>query len=140
MYELKELESTKQYVFHGSSDGNIKILEPRQAMSWGKPDGMPAVCAAAAIEPAIFMAVLGSKHVGGWGKGKIERGQFGFYLKKSDYQKAKQGQWRGYVYILSREDFEHYVAWEWRASRAVKPVKIIQVGINDLPAAIEIEP
>lgn len=139
MDELKELERKKRYVFHGSSNGDTKILEPRQAISHGKPDGVPAVFAAEVIEPAIFMAVLGNRHVGGWGKGKIERGRFGFYVKKSDYQKAKKEQWHGYVYVLRREDFDHYGAWEWRTSRPVKPVKIIRVGIDDLPTEIDVE-
>ncbi len=107
-------------------------------MSHNKPDGAACIAASEAIEPAIFMAVLGSRYVGGWGKGTILKGQFGFYIITKDYEKAKLDGWLGYVYVLPREHFEHLASCEWRAFKPVVPIKMIEVGLYDLPAQIEL--
>jgi hypothetical protein len=85
------------------------------------------------------MAVLGSKHVGGWGKKDLAEGEFGFYIKKKDYDKAKEEGWHGYVYILKREGFNPYMAWEWRAHGPIRPLKCIPVSLSDLPKNVELE-
>ncbi len=135
MDELRKLYETGLYVFHGSSSGTIAVLEPRQAYSHGEPDGAPCVVAPEVISPAVFMAVLGSKKVGGWGK---KHGEFGFYINESSMQKAVQEDWSGYVYVLDRSNFVRHQAWEWRTSIAVKPIVVVAVGMVDLPSDIEL--
>ncbi|HSX35996.1 MAG TPA: hypothetical protein VLH84_03630 [Patescibacteria group bacterium] len=138
MDELRQLADTGDYLFHGSATNSIATLEPRQAISHGKPDGEPCIAASEQIEPAIFMAVLGSRHTGGWGKDNPPRGQYGFYVRRKDYEQAKAEKWNGYVYVLPRAPFEHFAAWEWRAFMPIKPVKVIKVGFSELPAQIEL--
>jgi hypothetical protein len=137
--ELIKLQAMGIYVFHGSVRGDLHELTPRQAYSHGKPDGKPCIAASERIEPPIFMAVLGSRYVGGWGKGKIEQGQFGFFAERSDYEKAKQERWSGYIYVLNKSDFAHLSSWEWRAYKSVRPVKVIAVDFSDLPEDITLE-
>jgi hypothetical protein len=139
MDELKELAETGKYLFHGSATNNIALLEPRQAMSHGEPDGKPCIAASESVEPAVFMAVLGSRHTGGWGRGNPPRGQYGFYVRKKDYEKAETERWHGYVYVLPRNVFGHFAAWEWRAFTPVRPFKMIEVGFYDLPSNIKVE-
>ncbi|HUS26372.1 MAG TPA: hypothetical protein VMY99_03425 [Nevskiaceae bacterium] len=138
MDELKKLTETGKYLFHGSATNKIAILEPRQAMSHGEPDGKPCIAASEQIEPAIFMAVLGSRHTGGWGKGNPPKGRYGFCIHKKDYKQARSERWNGYVYVLPRASFEHFAAWEWRAFRPVEPIKSVKVEFSDLPAQIEL--
>lgn len=138
MDELQRLAKTGKYLFHGSATNHIQILEPRQARSYGEPDGKPCIAAAEVVQPAIFMAVLGSRHVGGWGKGSLLKGHYGFYVHRDAYHKAKAEGWRGYVYVLPREPFEHFSAWEWRAYVPVKSLRLIEVKFNDLPEEIEL--
>lgn len=135
---LKELQATGKYVFHGSDSDEIAVLKPHQAYSHGKEDGEPAVFAADVIEPPIFMAVLGSRKVGGWGNRTLPG--YGFYIDKASWDKAHFENWRGYVYALPKSTFTHIGAYEWRSSKAVKPEFIFEVGVEDLPKNITIRP
>lgn len=85
------------------------------------------------------MAVLGSGHTGGWGKGAASKGRYGFYISKVDYSRAKAEDWHGYVYVLPKQSFDHFSAWEWRAYVPVRPVQAIEVAFHDLPMDINIE-
>ena len=130
------MKNDDQYLYHGSSDGSIELFEPRQAISFGKPDGIPAIHASDQLEPAIFMAVLGSRHVGGWG---LKNGtKFGFFIIDSHFDEAKQEGWSGYVYELPKDRFSKRRDWEWAATEAIKPVKKYKVGIKDLPKDIHV--
>ena len=134
--KLIELQRSGKYVFHGSSNGNISELEPRQAMSHGKPYGKPAVYADIKIEHPIFMAVLGSKWVGGWGDLTLPGA--GFYIDKKSWEKAHKENWLGYIYVLPKVDFISKEGNEWVAYKKVKPIEIIKVGISDLPKDITV--
>jgi hypothetical protein len=134
--KLTNLQKSGKYVFHGSSDGSIIELEPRQAMSHGKPYGKPAIYADIGTQHPIFMAVLGSKKVGGWGDKSLPRA--GFYIDKGSWEKAHRENWVGYIYVLSKGDFTKQEGNEWVSYEEVKPIEIIKVGINDLPKDITI--
>lgn len=129
--KLRELQGT--YLFHGSSTADILVLEPRQAYSHQKPDGIPAVAASEHLEPAIFMAVLGSHYVGGWDG---RDGEFGFYISKQAMEQAQREQWYGFVYALDKKHFHQHIDWEWRALVPIKPLYICKVGMADLPKNI----
>jgi len=134
---LHEYEIAEEYVFHGSDNGAIAEFEPRQALSFQKPDGDPAIFAAASIEPAIFMAVLGSRRAAGWDSSRFEP-PFGFYISESNFAKAQSEDWSGYVYVLPRKPFTKGHGWVWRATTPVKPIAAIKVTGADLPAAITV--
>jgi len=63
--KLLQLESTHQYVFHGSKEAR-NVLEPQQAYNYiqGKkvPDGEPAIFASALIDYAIPMALFNKEN------------------------------------------------------------------------------
>jgi hypothetical protein len=48
----------------------------------------------------------------------------------------------GYVYVLTRDHFSprsgYANAMEWRSKKSAKPLKVIEVGVRDLPSNIEI--
>lgn len=121
-------------LYHGSNNGDIEKFEPRQAVSFGKPDGPPAVHASGELDPAIFMAVLGSRYVGGWG---LKNGtKFGFFVIDSHLKEARRENWAGFVYLLPKETFKNRRGWEWISTKAVAPIKRYEVGIKDLPTDI----
>ncbi len=136
MSEFSELEKTEEYLFHGSATADIEVLEPRQPMSHGRKDGLPCVAASELAEPAIFMAVFGSKKMGAW---NTKDGRTTYYLLKSEFTKAKREGWSGYVYVLDRdtEKFNIHKAWEWRAYTPIKPIRKIRVDTTDIPKNIE---
>jgi len=134
--KLTKLQESGKYVFHGSSYRNIGELKPRQAMSHGKPYGKPAVYADIGTKHPIFMAVLGSKKVGGWGDKSLPGA--GFYIDKESWEKAHTENWFGYVYVLLKDDFTIQEGNEWVAYKKVKPIEIVKVGISDLPKDITI--
>ena len=135
--KLIELETSGLYVFHGTMNDDINAFEPRQALSFQKPDGEPAIFAAANIQPAIFMAILGSRKVAGWDSDRFIP-PFGFFIAQSSWDKAKQENWEGYVYALPKQNFVKGNGWVWRATEKVKPVGKFLVGIDDLPTEITI--
>ena len=60
---LAVLEHTGKYVFHGSTQNNLKTLEPRQGMHLSKPDGDPAVSATPYAEFASFRAIINRENI-----------------------------------------------------------------------------
>lgn len=128
--------NTVPHLFHGSSKGNIKLFEPRQAITFGRPDGQPAVHATDEIEAAIFMAVLGSRHVGGWGLKNTTK--FGFFIIDIHFEEAKKKNWLGYVYSLPSQTFYNRRKWEWISTKPIKPLDSFAVGIENLPKNIYI--
>lgn len=132
---LEKLEEAGHYLFHGTPDGKIAEFEPRQAMSHGEKDGKPCVAASEHLDPAIFMAIFSGRASCGWNPNKDS---FGFYMSKQAYEMAKRENWKGYVYIFNRSNFEKYLAWEWRAYDKVKPLKKIEVAFSDLPKDIDL--
>jgi hypothetical protein len=132
---FKELEKAGSYLFHGTSNGEIVEFEPRQAMSHGQKDGEPCVAASEHLDPAIFMAIFSGRVSCGWDSNGTS---FGFYLGKSDFEKAKQEDWKGYVYAFDRSSFNVYGSWEWRSHKNVRPVQKAEVSFDDLPKDIDL--
>jgi hypothetical protein len=69
--KLSQLEATNEHLFHGSPDGTIEVLEPRQSThipDLNNPDesildGQPAVAATPYAELATFRAIINGKNV-----------------------------------------------------------------------------
>mgnify|MGYP006921738614 CR=1 FL=1 len=139
MQELKDYETSGNYVFHGSANGEIIQLNPRQAMSFGHPDGEPCVAASQYLSLAIFMAVIGSKKAGGWGmEGMRPDEPYFMYLDRSAWEKAQADKWHGFVYVCDKSAFKKHNEWEWRSLQPVIPIKVISVSLDDLPNDINI--
>jgi hypothetical protein len=137
MDELKQLEQTGKYLFHGTTTSGIQEFVPKQATSFGKPDEYPAIFASEVIEPPIFMAVLGNRGAGGWSS---QNKEFGFYASEQYIERAKQENWKGYVYVLPRDTFNQRTDWEWRSEQSVRPIAVYEVGLEDLSSDIKVMP
>jgi hypothetical protein len=136
---LKELERSGGYVFHGTSEP-LNQLDPRQAYSHGKPDGVPAVCAASDVDTAIFMAlqrcaVLALKERGQLGQrssaGYSHHGEnYHFYGSPEIVQELLSA--HGYVHVLPKGGFiSYYGNREVRSAESVIPVETIEVTLAD---------
>ena len=156
---ILELEKTGKYVFHGSANGEIKELEPRQSThvtDLSKPtessinDGDPAVAATPYAQIAIYRAIVNSnnihfKHTSGFGFSSPTNIYY-----RVDSEKTLQEIFNnkvGYVYIFNKADFKPYNRdrdpsedeMEWRCYKPIKPVEVIKVTSNDLPPKNQIE-
>ena len=152
MEKLRALESTGNHVFHGSPDGTIKILEPRQGRhteNIHKPknimlDGDPAVSATPYAELAAFRAIINDKnvpfnHVSGFG---VTDGIPEFRVSHQEVLTEVKGK-SGHVYVFNKDEFKPYNrngaaddnSMEWRSYVPVTPTEVVHVTSEDLPTA-----
>jgi hypothetical protein len=160
--KLESFERTGNYVFHGSPDGNIEVLEPRQGNhvpDLSRPtdtvaDGRPAVSATPFLDFAIFRAIINSKNVnikGTWtsGFGIEEEGRKSFRVSEQDVLDQVRGKF-GYVYVFDKKNFKPYTrgkgegegrpgSMEWRSYEKVLPIDTIEVTDEDIPSAEQIQ-
>ncbi len=149
--ELKKLEESGEFVFHGSAL-KLDMLEPRQAYTLSKTkkkmvkDGEPAVAATPYADIAIFRAIINSENVPGkhWSNfgASVKDGNvlLEFGATKNTLERA-MGK-NGYVYVFYKKDFlpksGHSESIDWRRGTKVKPVRTIEVASEDLPSEIKI--
>lgn len=149
--ELKKLEESGEFVFHGSAL-KLSVLEPRQAYTRSKTekkmvkDGEPAVAATPYANIAIFRAIINSENVPGkhWSNFgvAIQNGTvlFQFGATKDTIERA-MGK-KGYVHVFYRKGFlpknGHQKEMDWRCGTKVKPIRAIEVTSDDLPENIKI--
>lgn len=140
MQEFLELEKVNKYVFHGS-ESLIDEFEPRQAFTvvGGRkvPDGKPAVFASPFVAYAAFMALINSTNCP---KGlrsvcSYSNGSFVFKASRATLNQLSD-QSKGFVYVFDRNDFERRNGSEWISYNKVKPIRFVEVGIQDLPSPI----
>jgi hypothetical protein len=159
--KILELEKTGKYVFHGSNNGNIEVLEPRQSYHFnnpedleekGSPDGEPAVAATPYAEIAIFRAIVNggniqSHHLSGFGFKQNKKDQMYFSLEPIEAVNEAYDNKKGFVYVFNKADFKPYLrdgqadesAMEWRCDKTIKPLEVIEVTSADLRPIDNIE-
>ncbi|MFA7193862.1 MAG: hypothetical protein WC087_03015 [Candidatus Paceibacterota bacterium] len=154
--KLKKLEQEGKHVFHGSPNGSIKSLEPRQGRhvpDWSKPDettldGNPAVSATPYAELATFRALINREnvsinHTSGFG---IRDGNAEFRVSSEDVLKEVKDK-KGFVYVFDKNNFEPYKrdqvattdSMEWRSYEEVEPSDVIEVTSKDMPSSDRIK-
>jgi len=154
--KLKQMEGEGKYVFHGSPEGDIESLEPRQGRhvpDWSKPsetilDGNPAVCTTPYVELATFRAIINAKnipinHTSSFG---IKNGKIDFEISSKEVLNVTKDK-KGFVYVFDRKEFEPYNrdreatqdAMEWRSHKTVKPIEVVEVGFDDLMSSDQIK-
>jgi len=133
---LNTIESNRLQLFHGSGEGDLFLLEPRQAYSWDKPDGTPSVCASVELQPALFMAIIGSRKGGGWTT--LLGGDQLYYTTETVWDRAVAENWTGFIYTFPREGFRHYKGFEWRCEDPVKVEGVYKVDITDLGDTVRV--
>jgi hypothetical protein len=154
--KLLQLEQEGNYLFHGSPDGDIQVLEPKQGKhvpDLSKPDevildGKPAVSTTPYVDFAIFRAIINKKNIpipfiSGFG---FKNGKKEFHVSKKEALEIAKNK-KGFVYVFTKDDFEPYqrgeginlTQMEWRSYKEVKPVGVIEVTYEDLLSQEEIE-
>ena len=143
---LTSLKSLKEYVsqgfvFHGSPNGNISILEPRPAVDIDKSNAFnndTAVFASLSPIAAILIACMSfvpippEKRKGSWSIGSSD--------KDNCITARIPSKWRpfittnhGFVYVLSGESFrgENESGWQAKTKSAVVPISKFEVAFED---------
>lgn len=142
---LENLEKEGVYLFHGSSQPALEVLEPRQSYTIPEGqservlDGEPAVAASPYIDIAIFRALVHGESSFTSSVSGDKPAQLSFIASKEALQEAKQT--KGYIYVLSRDAFSprgHEKGMEWRAHEPVKPLEIVEVDFEDLPQQLSV--
>lgn len=158
--KLLSLEGSGEYLFHGSPDGNIEELEPRQAHHIPDlseptkviPDGRPAVSTTPHAKLAIFRAIVNRKNIDlqEWHSGfGVTNGVQEFRVSSPEVLKQVEGK-KGFVYAFDKKYFKPYTcgkgedegrleSMEWRAYEKVKPVEVVEVTDADLPDRKDIQ-
>lgn len=136
--ELKELEQTGKYLFHGSVQGNIHEFEPRQAYTWitGKkePDGEPAVFASEFADIAVHKALINSSNIHGHFYSSFYNDEAGRIRHGASEETIRQlVDPRGYVYVFDKTSFQKRHIIDWVCFQAIRPIKVIAVDKTDLP-------
>ncbi|MFZ2523256.1 MAG: hypothetical protein WAW92_02605 [Minisyncoccia bacterium] len=157
---LKSLEGEGVYVFHGSPDGGIPELEPRQGTHMpddGDPDllindGDPAVSATPYADVAIFRAIINKRniefdHTSAFGmKGNLSKPSLFFTVSSTKVLEEAKSK-SGFVYVFNKSDFEKYdregnldgERIEWRSYKPVKPLMKVGVNFDDVADKEQIE-
>lgn len=144
---LHELESTGQYVFHGSGS-DIEELEPRQAHNFtpeGKiPDGEPAIFASDIADYAIFMAIINKENCLKGARSRVnthhtnEGRSLSYSVTQETFNQLTDTA-HGIVYVFNKEDFvqrDPLDTVEYISTKNARPVQKIVVSKQDLPGDI----
>ena len=137
---LEKLAKTGKYLFHGSPT-KMEVIEPRQAYNNSQPDGEPAVVATSFYQLAIFRAIMLAARAqvspGHYQSGfSFSNGKLSFRANKETLTTARSNI-TGFVYVLDKGSFRKHSSMEYRASASVRPVRVFEVGANDLSEEIE---
>ena len=137
--ELDKLAKTGKYLFHGSPT-RLEVIEPRQAYNNSRPDGEPAVAATSFYQLAIFRAIMLAARAqvspGHYQSGfSFSNGKLSFRANKETLTTARSNI-TGFVYVLDKGSFRKHSSMEYRTSASVRPVRVFEVGADDLPAEI----
>jgi hypothetical protein len=142
--ELRELESSGRYVFHGSGE-KIEEFEPRQAHNYRNgekiPDGEPAVFASDILDYAIFMALINKSNLPqGYTAGVSNKnGILEFSVSKEVSEKITN-EFKGFVYVFLKNDFERKEnSSEYLCKKKIKPIYSICVSRGDFNKTIKIK-
>lgn len=141
--KLAVLEGTGEYVFHGSMD-KLSVLEPRQAHNYvdGEhfPDGEPAVFASSNADYAIFMAIINERNCpeGFHGHAGYSGKDVKLSATKETLEQLKNDAY-GFVHVFDRGFFSSRDGndVEFVSFRSVRPIEVIRVIKQDLPANIK---
>lgn len=148
--KLLALESEDKYVFHGSENPDLDMLEPRQGFDYingvHEPDGDPAVFASNKADYAILMAIINKKNCpNGYsssaGAVSNEKGEIVLELTATrDAVEQLTDDSFGYVYVFNRDDFElrENKRAEFVSKVPISSVDRIKVTKKDLPPCVKI--
>ncbi|MEK7554563.1 MAG: hypothetical protein AAB518_01075 [Patescibacteria group bacterium] len=136
--QLRELEATDSYVFHGTNV-DVEQLEPRQAIDTiAGSDDEPGVHASQVADYAIFMAVAAPLGHSRSGATESNGSIIMDYGVERAVMNRLSDQIIGWVYVFNKKDFRQRRPVEWISDKPVKPIFKIKVSKQDLPKNIEV--
>lgn len=142
--KLKELESTGNFLFHGSGL-EMEEITPRQASNYIEgmeiPDGSPAVFASPILNYALFMAIF---NIQNFPKGFHTSTNGKIFHATTHTKDQLKNNASGFVYVFNKNDFEQRDNEDekgeyWRFS-AITPLEKIHVTYADITFPIEDSP
>ena len=147
--QLLSLEAEGKYVFHGSENPDLDLLEPRQAYNYNKdgkqvPDGEPAVFASSKADYAVMMALINKKNCSkgfrsSAGSSQDDKGEVKLTLHVSRISiEQLNDESFGYVYVFNKDVFQEKGGAEYVSKIPVSSVNKIRVMKADLPPFIEV--
>lgn len=138
--QLRELESTGSYVFHGTG-ANVGELQPQQAVdTMTGPDDEPGIHASQVADYAIFMAVaapLGHSRSGATVSDESSTPIMDYRVEKAIMDRLTDDT-SGWVYVFNKKDFRQRRPVEWISNKPVRPIAKIKVSKRDLPKGIDV--
>lgn len=137
--ELAKYSNSGKYLFHGSPIKTSSLI-PSQAYNNLQPDGAPAVFATPFYEIAVFRSLAlvakekmeSKEYMSGF---SLDNGQPSFRASQETLDTIRTGV-TGFVYVLTKNQFQLHNPMEYRAQSEVKPVRTVEVSSEDLPASI----
>ncbi len=138
--QLQEYEK-QGYVFHGSTDPNIKILNPRPATDVDETNAFnndTAIFATPSPTASVIFACMSLNNVpreirrGVWSIGSEDGQKIVARIPKKWRKHLKNNS--GYVYILDGSTFSNkgdVKGWQVKSKKSVKPVTSVNVSFTD---------
>jgi hypothetical protein len=127
-YVLRKLEE-KQYLFHGSDNGDIKVFEPRPSEDMARGKEPPAVYATGDSAFALFRAFTRWRYYSKFGYGS-DTG-YVFEMTPGNRKRILKKNELGYIYIFKRGDFKKRFKdkenLEFVSTKYVKPIAVIPI-------------
>ncbi|MCM1039168.1 MAG: hypothetical protein NC434_07585 [Ruminococcus sp.] len=117
-----------EYLYHGSSI-KCEVLVPHQAIDTGFAEGCQNAVYATSDKNMALAFALGARPDE---NGELERVMLPEYGNIMVFEKGTPDYGgKGYLYILDKAGFQHALGTQWVSFKAVKPIKIIEINVDD---------
>ncbi len=139
---LKFLTEEKNVLLHGSSNGDIEIVEPRQANDTVKTSGNKKAIYGV-VDPVlpIFYAIQDREKIHGFVKSgvseDVETGELNYSFEIPQKDLETKPWMKGVIYIFDKNQFnpekndDGELSGEWTSERSIKPLAKLEVGPED---------
>ena len=121
------MKEKPEVVYHGSQY-KFDVVEPRVANGQCETESQMGIYAAATMEETIPFA-LPFRYYPDKPGGRLSRDTEGInsYLQYGSINPHG----KGYVYVLPSDSFEQVDEWQWVSRVPVKPIKVIEISVED---------
>lgn len=124
-----KLEMNEASVLYHGSPYKIEILKPHQAHDTGFDEGNKLAVYATTNRKMAICFAMGSVSDE---NGDVERIMLPEYGDKMIFKKGHPNYGgKGYLYILSKTNFEHVLGTQWVSYTDVIPIEIIEIDVDD---------
>ncbi|NCS99149.1 hypothetical protein GW764_03100 [Candidatus Parcubacteria bacterium] len=141
--ELRELEKTGKYLFHGSSEYINSVFVPRQAYNdkAGKRlnDDKPGVHSTPILDIAIFMATVTRKNAPDnfHSRFHTEGDEIKLSFNRDTSEQINDDS-SGYVYIFNIDDFKKRSDAQYISYNEVESSNVVEVKFSDISIPVDV--